>query len=68
MDKLIVFGKSIAGIRTLPFTTTITYEPPLYTGLVALALFAAFFFYPRFDFALQDSLADHNCGAAFVSD
>lgn len=44
VDKLIVFGKSIAGIRTLPFTTTITYEPPLYTGLVALALFAAFFF------------------------
>jgi hypothetical protein len=44
VDKLIVFGKSIAGIRTLPFTATIAYEPPLYTGLVALALFAAFFF------------------------
>ena len=44
VEKLIIFGKSVAGIRTLPFTTTITYEPPLYTGFVALALFAAFFF------------------------
>ncbi|EPD30825.1 YfhO family protein [Gleimia europaea] len=44
VERLIIFGKSVAGIRTLPFTTTITYEPPLYTGFVALALFAAFFF------------------------
>ena len=44
VEKLITFGKSVAGIRTLPFTATVTYEPPLYTGFVAIALFVAFFF------------------------
>lgn len=44
VEKLIIFGKSVAGIRTLPFTATVTYEPQLYTGFVAVALFATFFF------------------------
>ncbi len=34
VEKLITFGKSVAGIRTLPFTATVTYAPPLYTGFV----------------------------------
>ena len=44
VENLIIFGKSVAGIRTLPFTGAATSEPPLYAGFVALALFVAFFF------------------------
>ena len=44
VSELVMFGKAIATIRTLPFTATIAGEPALYTGLVALALFTAFFF------------------------